>query len=261
MIMPEAVPFWQLVLNSEAELTPAIEQQATQISDAIVFRSFTLGPSGVSAGSYAHWDQLRDDLTQTIQLGWISDTVLANTLVDQLASARLALDAHDGTLAKRRLGMLIQTISSSTAAQRRPEVAALVLFNAERLRDNTLDTPIPFEPRMTLTPATAQVSIGTAHTLTATVLNFGDPTHPPLPNVEVGLEVNEGPNQGLRTNQTTDAAGHAVFTLTSAILGTDHVAIGFSGEGGIEQKAVASVQWTGGPDLVVPLFIPPVLSS
>lgn len=97
----QAVPFWNLVLNSEEESTPAIEDAATQIRESIVFHAVTVGPSGVSAGSYGHWDQLRDDLNQAIQLGWISDSLLANALVTQLASARQALDAQTGHWPRR----------------------------------------------------------------------------------------------------------------------------------------------------------------
>jgi len=256
----QAVPFWDLVLNSEAELTPAIEDTATQIRESIVFQSVTLAPSGVSAGSYGHWDQLRDDLNQAVQLGWIADSLLANALVTQLASARQALDAQDGTLAKTRLDALIQTISASTVAQRRAEVAALVLFNAQALRDNTNDTPIPLEPRMTLTPSTIQLPIGSMHTVTATVLNFGVSSHPPVPNFSVTFSIRDGPNSGFDQTIDTDATGQALLTFTSPILGTDRVLAGLGGEV-FEEQAVATVTWTGGPDLVVPLFVPPVLQS
>jgi hypothetical protein len=256
----QAEPFWNLVLNSEEDLTPAIEDAATQIRQSIVFQSATLGPSGVSAGSYGHWDQLRDDLNQAIQLGWISASLLANALVTQLASARQAFDAQDGTLAKTRLNTLIQTISASTVAQRRAEVAALVLFNAQALRDNTNDTPIPLEPRMQLTPSSIQLPIGSMHTVTATVLNVGVPSHPPMLNFSVTFSIRDGPNSGFDQTIDTDATGQALLTFTSSMLGTDRVLAGIGGEV-FEEQAVATVTWTGGPDLVVPLFVPPVLQS
>lgn len=260
IVKTEASPDWQLVLNSEADLAPGMLQAAEQISDSLVVRSVTLGPSGVSAGSYGHWDQLRDDLTQAIQLGWLVDPVLANTLVTQLASARQALDANDGTTAKTRLNALIQTISASTVTQRRAEVAVLVLFNAQALRDNTSDTPIPFEPRMSLTPGTSQLPIGTIQTVTATVLNFGDPTHPPVPGSPVSFQITDGPNSGFSFTQITDATGQAPLSITSSSVGTDRVTAGIGGEV-VQEQAVATVNWTGGPDLVVPLFVPPVLNS
>ena len=155
---------------------------------------------------------------------------------------------------------MIQTISASTVAQRRAEVAALVLFNAQALRDNTNDTPIPFEPRMTLTPSTIQLPIGSMHTVTATVLNFGVSSHPPVPNFSVTFTIRDGPNSGYEQTIDTDATGQALLTFTSPILGTDRVLAGIGGEV-FEEQAAATVTWAGGPDLVVPLFIPPVIQS
>ncbi|MBY0247959.1 MAG: hypothetical protein K2Q17_09845 [Nitrospiraceae bacterium] len=256
----EAVPFWNLVLNSEGDSTPEIEQASEQIRQTIVFRARTLGPSGVTAGTFGHWEQLQDDLNQTIQLGWIPDLTLANALVTQLASARQAVEAQDGTLAKTRLNTLIQTISSSTPAQRREEVAALVLLNAQALRDNTGDTVEPLEPQITLTPGTATSPIGTIRTITAKVINVAVSTHPPVPNYTVTFRVTDGPNSGFDFSQTTDATGQAPLSLTSSGLGTDRVAAGLGGEV-FEEHAYAMVTWDGGPDVVVPLFAPSVLQS
>lgn len=256
----EAVPFWNLVLNSEDDSTPAIEQESEQIRQSIVFRARTLGPSGVTAGSFGHWEQLQDDLNQAIQLGWIPDLTLANALVAQLTSARQAAEAHDGTLAKTRLNTLMQTISSSTPLQRREEVAALVLLNAQALRENTADTVDPFEPRITLTPGTAKSPLGTIHTVTAKVINVAVSTHPPVPNYTVMFRVTDGPNSDLDFSQTTDANGQAPFSFTSSTLGTDRVAAGPESEG-FNEHVYATVTWEGGPDLVVPLFVPPVLES
>lgn len=260
IVRTEASPDWQLVLNSEADLEPGMLEAAEQISDSLVVRAVTLGPSGVSAGSYGHWDQLRDDLNRAVQLGWISDSQLSNALLTQLASARQALDAQDGTLAKTRLNTLIQSISASTVAQRQAEVAALVLFNAQQLRDNTNDTPIPLEPHMLLTPSTSQLPIGSLHTVTATVLNFGVSSHPPVPNFGVTFRINDGPNSGFEQTIDTDATGQAVLTFTSSMLGADRVLAGIGGEV-FEEQATATVTWAGGSDLAVPLFVPPVLQS
>lgn len=68
---------------------------------------------------------------------------------------------------------------------------------------------------------------------------------------------------GFSLTQSTDATGQALLTFTSAIVGTDRVIGGLPpGEaGGVQEQAFATVNWTGGPDLVVPLFVPPVLRS
>ncbi|MGH7259795.1 MAG: hypothetical protein ACREI9_03820 [Nitrospiraceae bacterium] len=139
-------PFWTYVVPDVHVTDPVEEAAAAQVEEDIIFHTFTLGPSAHTPGTFAHWDQLRDDLNQAIQLGWIPDATLANTLVAQLASARQALDAQDGTLAKSRLQTLIQTITQSTTVQRRREVFDLVLLNAQRLKADTLDTPCLLSP-------------------------------------------------------------------------------------------------------------------
>jgi len=80
-----------------------------------------------------------------------------------------------------------------------------------------------------LGPPSATNPIGTNHTLTATVLVHTencDPDGPPpssLPEsgVNVKFEVVSGPNQGLTGSGVTNAQGHATFTYTSQVTGTD----------------------------------------
>src|SRR5881398_1959590 len=90
-------PKWTYVVP-EVHVTDDDEEiAAAQVKKAIIFSTFTLGPSGQTPGTFAHWDQVRDDLNQAIQLGWIPDQALANALVSQLAAARQALDDQKGT--------------------------------------------------------------------------------------------------------------------------------------------------------------------
>lgn len=173
----EVEPFW--IFTSPGDATPEEEQAAIAIEKSIVFHTLTLGPSAHAPGTFAHWDQVRDDLNQAIQLGWIPDVTLANNLVSRLASAREAFNATDGTLAKSRLDILIQTITTSTPAQRRREVLDLVLLNAQRLKEATPDTVFPIEPKLKLSPQSSTLPLGTLYTLTATVNNLGNPTNPP----------------------------------------------------------------------------------
>ena len=222
----QVIPHWMFVVDSEEEVTPEMQQLADQINEAIVFHTFTLGPSALTPGTFGHWDRLRDDLDQAIQLGWIPDAALANTLVTQLASAREALDDRDGTLAKTRLQTLIETVTQSTPAQRRSEVEGLVRLNAEKLIESTPDTPIPFEPQASLSPESTTVPIGTLYTLTATVVNLGDPANPPVPNFELGFEVVEGPNEGLESSGETNAQGQLSFSYTSTQVGADKIVVG-----------------------------------
>ncbi len=254
------VPDWVFLVPTEEAATPEIKQQAREIRASLPIRTRTLGPSASSPGSFGHWNQLRDDLNQAIQLSWIPDQALATTLVAQLTDARQALDAGDGTLAKARLQTLIQTIAPSTDAQRRREVADLLVLNAQRMIEATPDTPVPFEPKVTPAPRKSSLPIGTPYTLTATVVNLGDPHQVPVVGFDLAFQVLEGPNQGLEFIGRTDQQGQLRFSYTGTQLGTDRILVGVIGEAFLEVDS-AEVTWSGGPDLVVPLFVPPLLKS
>ncbi|MDE2118570.1 MAG: hypothetical protein KGJ19_08235, partial [Betaproteobacteria bacterium] len=133
----QIIPLWMHVVEDHDAVTEADMQAAGQIEQDIIFHTVTLGASGVSYGSFAHWDQLRDDLARAIQLGWIMDTDLAKNLTDQLASARRALDARDFSAARTMLQKLLATINRSTPGQTTSEGSALVLLNVQSLLDNT----------------------------------------------------------------------------------------------------------------------------
>ena len=147
---------------------------------------------------FAHWDQVRDDLNQAIQLGWVPDQTLASNLVTQLANARHELDANRGSQAKSRLDSLIQTITTSTDAQRRREVFDLVLLNAQRLKEATPDTVFPIEPKLKLSPQSSTLPLGTLYTLTGTVVNLGDPANPLQNRLYHGLDLQPGHLPGSR---------------------------------------------------------------
>lgn len=93
------IPFWMHVVDDHDAVTEADMAAAGQLEQNIVFQTVTLGVSGVSYGSFAHWDQLRDDLVQAINLGWIGNNKLAKTLTSQLASARAAMPAEARSMA------------------------------------------------------------------------------------------------------------------------------------------------------------------
>lgn len=133
----QIVPLWMHVVKDHDAVTEADMKAAGRIERDIIFHTVTLGASGVSYGSLAHWDQLRADLARAIQLGWIIDKGLAKNLTDQLASARQALDARDFSAARSRLQALPATINQSTPGQTTGEGSALVSLNVQSLLDNT----------------------------------------------------------------------------------------------------------------------------
>lgn len=130
-------PWWVHVVEDHEKVTPEEMQAAGRAEREMIVLSSTLGPSGVSYGSPAHWNQLRDDLPRAGKVGWIIDQALAQNLAAQLASARLALDARDLAAAKSRLQTLIATITRSTPGQITREGFGLVSLNAKSLLDNT----------------------------------------------------------------------------------------------------------------------------
>ncbi len=278
----QVIPDWILVVDGEA--TEEERAEAAIVESSVKFNTFSLGPSGVLAlASFEHWNQLRDDLDRAVNLGWIPDTALANTLVSQLVAAREALDAGDGTLAKQRLQGLIDTVTQAVPTQRRIEVRDLLVLNVQRLIEFTADTPIPFEPRLTLVPKSVRLPIGNEHTLTAMVVNLAD-NNRPVAGFPVVFEIIEGPHRGLRDFAETDQNGQARFSYTGSKIGTDKIRastqqlarkenrIKVATIGNISGLMIAQlsesdvvdmaeVTWTGGPDLVVPFFVPPLIES
>ena len=280
----QLIPLWMHIVADHDAVSTADRLAAGQVERDIIFHTVSLGPSGVAYGSFAHWNRLRDDLVRAKQLGWISDPVLANNLTAQLASARQAIDAKDGTLAKTWLQALIKTINQSTPAQRSSEAFGLVLLNAQALLQNTPSTPVRFEPKLTLSPKSAQLPIGQTHTLTATAINVAN-SDAPISGSNLSFSVTTGPDAGIHLNATTDGNGQAVFSFVGTHLGTDQITVSMAGtrvarNSPYEQiaantddiapflvaivvippiSAQAQVTWSGGPDLAVPLFSPPLL--
>jgi hypothetical protein len=251
-------PWWVHLVPDAEDVSEEEEAAGAAVEEQIRFHTVTLGPSGVFPGTYDHWNQLRDDLNKAIQLGWVPDQTFAATLVSQLASARQAVDAGDGTLAKQRLQTLLATLAQSTPSQRRQEARDLMYWNTQALTASTPDTPIPFEPKVTLTPPAQKLPLGAAYTLTASVINAANGK--PIPDFSLPFAVIDGPHAGLRMRKVTDAAGKTSFSYTGTSLGTDRVWLGERGEVPVEFSQ-AGVTWEGGPDLVIELFIPPLLKT
>jgi hypothetical protein len=148
----QVIPDWVLLVDDHGAVTDADLDQAAVDEQNMMFVTETIGPLGVIRSAVNLWDQVRDDLALAISLGWITDIVFADVLTAQLSSARQALDASDGALAKARLQQLINSLDLSTNSQRRQEIYDLLKLNALTLIQLTADTPIPFVPETRMTP-------------------------------------------------------------------------------------------------------------
>jgi hypothetical protein len=255
----QVVPLWMHVVGDHDEAPDEDVLQAGAIERSLPRSFLTLGPSGVSPQSAGHWNQLRDDLATAIKLGWIVDPKLAGTLTAQLASAREAFEASDSTLVNVRVQQLIDTISNSTPAQRNAEAHALVLLNARRLFDSI---PRGFEPAITLAPKGAERSIGERHVVTVTLLNRADNNNP-LVGERIEVRVDRGDNVGVVVvDAQTDDKGVATFEYEGGAIGIDKLQAEFCFAGceGVVRD-YGEVAWTGGADLTVPLFSPPLLMT
>ncbi len=247
-------------LYPDADDPEEVQREREALIASLDFKTYTLGPAGVFAGTFNHWNTFRDSLNLAISLGWCADAMSGDTLVTQLASARAALDAGDGTLAKARLQTLLGTLSGITTAKCRTEVLDLTRLNAQSLITHTANTPIKFEPKLSLSPKSVELALGSLCTITAKVVNVAD-NNRPIPDFDIGFEIREGPNSGLAENFTTDVNGEAKFEYTGRLLGLDRIAAGQIGEVGIVVNDEALVSWNAAPDLVVPLFTPPIITG
>jgi hypothetical protein len=79
-------------------------------------------------------------------------------------------------------------------------------------------------PSVTLAPTTQTAFVGASQKVTATVL---DGSGNPVQGTTVTFNVLSGPDVGQSSTATTDGAGHAVYTDTSATAGTDVVRASF----------------------------------
>ncbi len=283
----QAIPDWVLVVEDHDEVTETTLDEAAAVEEQIRYHTHTLGPSGLpSLGSHDHWSQLAADIDTALDLGWISDTSLADAVKAQLAMARTALDADDGTLAKERLHPILDLLAAADAGQRSREAHDLIALNVQSLIDHTPDTPISFEPAYRLIPPTAERAIGDLHTVTARVVNTAD-DDAPVSGYLIYFSIIDGPHAWQSRYGWTDAEGEVQFQYQGTSVGTDHIIISellgelhrlpqtpimlasvgpLSGLGlGIpgypNAVAEATTTWVGGADLVVPMFMPPIVRS
>jgi hypothetical protein len=126
----------------------------------------------------------------------------------------------------------------------------------------TIGQAKPIDPQVTLSAPQATLLIGTTYAITATVHNLADPAAPPLSNFPLSFQVVLGAHQGIvgRYRGVTDANGTLTFRYNGTRSGTDKIAVRHEGDDVFLDENYAEVTW-GGSDLVVPLFVPPVLMS
>jgi hypothetical protein len=118
------------------------------------------------------------------------------------------------------------------------------------------------EPQVALSKPTSLLAIGTVSTHTATVINLADPAKPPIPNFPLTFQVKAGPHADVikPIRGMTDAKGTLTVQYTGLRSGEDSVLISHDGDNVFMKDDTVLVRW-GGPDLIVPAFLPPVLMT
>lgn len=252
-------PDWIYISTNPEGISEEESARAAELEDSLPDHVLTLGPGSAAAGTYQHWYDFFKDFQKILDLGWISDAALAQSLTTQMAAVREAFfDRRDSTVAKQRLQAVLSTLSSSSAIQRRAEVRDFLDISARSLIANTEDTLVPYEPRFSFTPASGSLPLGATFSLTISAVNLADGQV--LPNFPVDVEIIKGPHAPRSVSLSTDTAGKAVFSYQGTKIGEDRISIKISDEDPVD-LGFADVTWTAGPDLAVPFFAPPILRT
>jgi hypothetical protein len=250
------VPEWIYEMEDHGTVTKEMSQEAAAIMESLPQHVTALGPAPFTTmGHFTHWDQVRDDITKMGELNWISSDI-AITLSSQLATARNALDSYDGTLAKVLLQPFAETIAQADQSQLNDSSRLLLELNATALLEGTYDTTIDVEPEYVITPLDEMLTVGEQYVLTVKVINKAN-NNEPLPDMPLYFIPTDGSISS--QNIVTDSSGIAAFKYTSS--GEMSFSIDIYDYTYENKVGSAEVTWSGGIDLVVPLFIPPVIST
>lgn len=268
------VPRWVLLVESEETVTPEEKQLAKQIKASLPFRTKTLGPTAPPSpfDPVKFLKTIRGYINESATRGWLIDPSLTSTLLAKLDTAESFLNANDPSKAKITLQEFMTNISEAQSTQRTTEAYGLLYFNAKYLREQLPDTPLPPPPpipHLELTPKDASHPIGEIHTLTPSFwVEQGNSTY--FPSVPVRVKVTSGPNTGLVMEAVPSGTDPMSVNYTSNKEGIDRleaqveevpevpdVTPGIPGATSMPVK----VTWTGGPDLTIDLFIPPIIKA
>jgi hypothetical protein len=261
----EIIPDWALLVENHDEITDETLDQAAEVEENLRFKTFTLGPAAdFQVANFRHFNRIADEINKMIEIGWI-DAATGGTLLSELEQARQAREQFNGTEAKAHLQAMADLV-----ANLRAEVRQLIQLNVEVIIERTPDTPPPFippEPVLTLTPPTAELPLGTEHTVTLTITNAADnnqpfPEYQDVFDVDLDFEVAEGPHAGFSDRSVTfNSFGEATFSYVGVGEGLDVIHLMEEEQDASEVDVIREVRvrWTGGPDLAVPFFRPPVI--
>ena len=147
-------------MENEAAVTDEIRAQADQIAQDILIRRFTIGPKRINLTSHSHHNRLIKDIDQMVDLGWINDIVLIDSIRTLLAEAKVFLLDRDGTNAKVKYQQALDLIGATTESQMRREAIDLIRINLVLRLEYVADTVARIEHDMIIDPENAELEIG-----------------------------------------------------------------------------------------------------
>ena len=294
----EIQPHWVMMLEGSAREEDAVT--AREIDKELTVTKKTIGPTAPPyRKTNTLFDTIGGYINESVSLGWLTDAALADALRAKLAAAIQFMDANDGTQVKAKLVEFMTLLANSTASQRTNEGYGLLYYNAKYLHDRLADTVIPPKTLMELGPAKATLPMGTYHTLTATLTVDGRPMPGEYLRLYVISGPNKGeyPDFAFTDDNgqavfsfTSDEQG--TDRITAEVLGEigmgprQGIQVASLLSGGEETKIVPAfgmslerytlmaqlrtgdaisepveVTWKGGPDLMIDIFIPPVINA
>lgn len=272
------IPYWVFDVGENNEPTEAEDEQAYQVEQSLVLTVKAVGPSWVPPGTFGHWDQLQADVATAGQLGWIPDAAFAQNVQNQLQAARADFQAGYADYATvTAIKNLLATVTSASPGQLSPDGYNLLYFNLNAMLavygNPQPPQPPPPSPKVTITSPASRIAgypVGTSVTITANVIDQAN-NDAPLANYNVPFLIPSGPDQGQSFKAVTDANGNASFTFVGKAVGTDSVtinALGFGPSTSFAPRIIfrnpvldsASIIWSGGPDLIIKEFTPPIIT-
>lgn len=254
------VPDW-ILDDSDGTLTEAQYEQAGTVADQLVIHVPGLGPSAFQPLSDDQWTQFQGDVSKAMTLGWITDATFGNGVLSQLAAARTVFDAQGPGFVVDKLNALQAFIAASTPTQRNSQAYELLSMNVTgmigQLPPPGGDPDPQYSPDLSLSFQTATtLPVGATVTFTGHVFDKAN-NNAPIPNAEVRFTVEGVTDVDQNTLEgVTDTNGNFVVSYVGTTVGVDEVSLKPNSE---ETADKVAVTWTGGPDLTIKSFVPPVL--
>lgn len=216
----------------------------------------TLGPLGdnISVGGFQHWDRLISDTAKAGQLGWITDQTLLASILQNLQAGRDAAHDENEILAHAKLQAVLDSISAASDAQVKREGRDLVYLNTKVINNSI---PWPWDPLLTITASSTQLSIGEELILTAKFVNAA--MNQPITDQRIAFRVLEGPDMDLECWEYSDENGNVTFSFMGYYEGLDKIEAYIMGW---EEPPTSKINvlWKGGPDLKLSFFAPPSIT-